>query len=1029
MSEEPAQIAREAKGLQQGLKESLKTREPWDREVEFQRKNLRRQYLRLLFVHPYAAESKDVETHLWMTTSYQFISKYKERIAALDRTINGSPRQQQQQQQQSRQHGSHGPVEYRKLLQRFRQFLSEEEKFWILLIVHIRRSFSLDSIDAVLAALDIAVKAEATVPSEGAAPKRNQHQFPPEADAVSLSPVAAQRESMIAVLSKALVCLGDIARYKEQYNEAGGRPRAGHEDGPPAVVPTGKNGRNRRGGAGGAISVAIPRMRNYDRAQSCYEQARLLLPNDGNPSHQLAILASYQKDTFESLVHYYRALCVRTPYDTASENMGTTLSKALDQWKVRGSRKEREREKEEARGAATPLAPRLRVEGFKEKLIVLHALWRLPSDEIETTSPNLTQKVIDEFRALVSGRMIPDDMILKVVVLAQAALWKHRTLHHPSVSNGPTQRVTTELHIATHLLALHRTLLEVGTVQIAEPPPQDAGEHDLAQHITATFRRMLPALRMAGKWVRANFKYILQNQRVQAMNGERLDASDGLEKRRERERDSMRFSGIADVPSFWKAYTQFSSSLLRAFPFEKLPNLSVPLDEDVNMVGFLPLQRVMTEESALASSGKAVSMAGEAPAREEVHPNEEQLMRIKDLIKDAQALAGADNSPIKLSDNSFILKKDVDETGSLSQITSDERIRRSSIDCLSRVTLPAMPSTETRVDHLVRQTTTDADDDNMTETTRTDDDPVRDAFRQALNGSGSEDEEEMEDEIVLYPKPNLQSRADAIIVAAPASPTRSKSNSPLVPTFSPHGTVPTSPQFQMSAVDALPSPGPKASTTTTAQDLLMGLQRTSHSRVPSVPQAQLLFGSGSLSGSTASIWSTVHDGYTFSRQGNTRATTSSLHHSQPSYGVSSQVPVSSFPSHGRQNNVLESAMLSLSSQHSLPFVNGGHHRTSSQSIARSQGLPSQFQDQLYSTSGPYLPPAETTSSLYSTGVPAAFSDPIFPVSSHSMLHQQYPPGYRTQSLLYHHEPRAEQGASGLHAPLPSSMSQLWMNPG
>lgn len=316
-----------------------------------------------------------------MTTSYQFISKYKERIAALDRTINGSPRQQQQQQQQSRQHGSHGPVEYRKLLQRFRQFLSEEEKFWILLIVHIRRSFSLDSIDAVLAALDIAVKAEATVPSEGAAPKRNQHQFPPEADAVSLSPVAAQRESMIAVLSKALVCLGDIARYKEQYNEAGGRPRAGHEDGPPAVVPTGKNGRNRRGGAGGAISVAIPRMRNYDRAQSCYEQARLLLPNDGNPSHQLAILASYQKDTFESLVHYYRALCVRTPYDTASENMGTTLSKALDQWKVRGSRKEREREKEEARGAATPLAPRLRVEGFKEKLIVLHALWRLPSDE------------------------------------------------------------------------------------------------------------------------------------------------------------------------------------------------------------------------------------------------------------------------------------------------------------------------------------------------------------------------------------------------------------------------------------------------------------------------------------------------------------------------------------------------------------------------------------------------------------------------------------------------------------------------
>jgi len=29
---------REARGLQQGLKEALKTREPWDKEVEFQRK-------------------------------------------------------------------------------------------------------------------------------------------------------------------------------------------------------------------------------------------------------------------------------------------------------------------------------------------------------------------------------------------------------------------------------------------------------------------------------------------------------------------------------------------------------------------------------------------------------------------------------------------------------------------------------------------------------------------------------------------------------------------------------------------------------------------------------------------------------------------------------------------------------------------------------------------------------------------------------------------------------------------------------
>lgn len=128
--------------------------------------------------------------------------------------------------------------------------------------------------------------------------------------------------------------------------------------------------------------MAVPRLRNYDRAQSCYEQARLLLPYDGNPSHQLAILSSYQKDVFGSLVHYYRALCVRTPYETASENMGTVLNKALEQYKARGLVREKERLAETANG--TPAVPRLRVEAFKEKVVVLHSLWSLNMDEYVT---------------------------------------------------------------------------------------------------------------------------------------------------------------------------------------------------------------------------------------------------------------------------------------------------------------------------------------------------------------------------------------------------------------------------------------------------------------------------------------------------------------------------------------------------------------------------------------------------------------------------------------------------------------------
>jgi protein SMG7 len=59
-----------------------------------------------------------------------------------------------------------------------------------------------------------------------------------------------------------------------------------------------------------------------------------------------------------------------------------------------------------------------------------------------------------------------------------------------------------------HLLDLHGALLEVGEDELRDLPPIDSID-DLAQRITATFRRTLPALRIASKWLRANFKYVV----------------------------------------------------------------------------------------------------------------------------------------------------------------------------------------------------------------------------------------------------------------------------------------------------------------------------------------------------------------------------------------------------------------------------------------------------------------------------------------------------------------------------------------
>ncbi|KAI0342447.1 hypothetical protein BDW22DRAFT_1429283 [Trametopsis cervina] len=857
MTDLATQIAKEAKSLQQGLKEFLKTRDISDREVDIQRKNLRRQYLRLLFVHPYARESKDAETHLWMQTSYSLISIYKQRITALDRAIHHPPRQGTQHQQQPSR-----AVEYRRLLQRFRQFLSEEEKFWTQLILRFRRHFALDEAQPALTILGI-VPEDEPVPSADGPPRRNQYQFPPESEPDNPAVIVVthmdqtQRESRVAIISKALVCLGDIARYKELYNEAGGRPRAGHEDGPPATASSGRNGRGRRGGgpAQGSGFMALPRLRNYDRAQSCYEQARLLLPFDGNPSHQLAILSSYQKDIFGSLVHYYRALCVRTPYETASENLGTVLSKALEQYKVNGLIREKEERAEVAKG--TPATPRLRVEAFKEKVVVLHSMWGMHIDEAQL----MGEKVVKDFAGLVADRILPIDMISKVVILVQGALWKHRMLRRPASGEKRSARLTTtESQIVTHLVATHRVLLQNGSVELTEAPPEDAAEHDLAQRITATFRRTLPALRMSGKWLRSNTRYLSQGRK--AVSGQTDDVIGTKDVSRGKDKRNAVASPIVvgDIQAFWSEYARFCNTLIHAFPMDQIPELKTQLEEDIELAGFLPLRKYMYGSDGRPPGSKRPSTdsnedgdvsghsrhtSEERTARDQVHPNEEQLMRISDILVDAEAVAEDENTPIMFERGSFLTKLS-DLTGFRHSTPPDSSNYLSTVNQYPEGSVAAheYPS------YLPPKSETE-DDDNISLTTRTEDDIVGEVMRIALRSDNEGDENE-DDEIVWQPSPPLSPQQDPIFTALPTTP----------PRMNPRGTGPgVNPRRigQMDQERSPPTATPLAVPPTTAEDLLnnvMSVTRSpasaQHARGSSLPPVSMLFGSNGLGNS---IWS------------------------------------------------------------------------------------------------------------------------------------------------------------------------------
>ncbi|KAF8839282.1 hypothetical protein BDN67DRAFT_785892 [Paxillus ammoniavirescens] len=835
MSDSPSHLAREAKGLHQALKELLKTHNPWDKEVEFNRKNLRRQYLRLLLVEPYAKESKDAETHLWMQTSYQFISHYKQSLATLDRTLQSAPRHQPRQ-------GGHGPVEYRKLMQRFRQFLAEEEKFWTQFIVRYQRSFALHEAYPILAALNILTPSDdVSIPdlphsgdTNGVSNQnhgRNQFSFPSEDTTPVLDPT--EHESRLAILSKAVVCLGDITRYRELYNEGGGRPKAGHEDG---GAPAKRGGRSRRGGLPGFDSIS--RARNYDKAIQCYEQARLLVPYEGNPSHQLAILAFYQSDMFSSLFHYYRALCVRQPYDTASENVKKILNKALDQQskKIKGSAQAIPPDSGE-------LPPRLRVEYFKENVVLLHALWRLGSDKVKMNPVVYADDVAKDFMGLVSERILPIETVSKVVVLSEGALWKHHMIRDNSPpsnrrSGGFPDPTVVGSQILAHVIVIHRVLLEIGAGELAVPP-EDAAENDLAQRITAPFRRTLPALRIASKWLSANINYVLHAS--QPSDAERQGSA----------RKGSQGILIEEMPLFWAKFALFYSALSRIFPWDRLPPLTTPLDEDVDLKGFLPLRDLLVDGGIVTGGrlgeGAEGKRDGTSPqGREKVHPNEEQLMRIWDLLKDARGLAYLESCPIHVQGNTFTFDH---STSKISSVQINGPVSQAADQ-----TLHYTPGDRV-LEHVIEQ-----EEDAMTDTGRTDnDDPVGDAFRTALDDHGVLEDDE-DGEIILWNPRALGSPPAAASTALPTTPIVS---SVMIKTIEPP-PITRVPSVTTSRV-APRSPGIVPGTT--AQDLLNNVMgstwnTTDTARPPrpqtsSAIQPQFPFGLGP--NAPPSIWSTSLD--------------------------------------------------------------------------------------------------------------------------------------------------------------------------
>jgi hypothetical protein len=123
-------------------------------------------------------------------------------------------------------------------------------------------------------------------------------------------------------------------------------------------------------------------------------------------------------------------------------------------------------------------------------------------------------------------------------------------------------------------------------------PKDKADTEGLALRLTSVMRRMLPTLRILSKWLKVNVPYL----------------------RRHVDRSKM-----GDLPGLFAKYTAFMTKIAETFPIYNLPSLMGALEEDIELVGFMPLSRTSTPAKRFEAKNSC----------------EEHLMRVSDLSIDA----------------------------------------------------------------------------------------------------------------------------------------------------------------------------------------------------------------------------------------------------------------------------------------------------------------------------------------------------------------------------------------------------------
>ncbi|KAJ3041342.1 hypothetical protein HDV00_009483 [Rhizophlyctis rosea] len=235
----------------------------------------------------------------------------------------------------------------RNLTASFRSFLTEANGFYLSFISKLKNRFDLDRVDhIVLKKLDVVVDVDARTAEEFVEP--------------------AAKAKALMTCHRSLIFLGDLARYREIHLDK--------------------------------------KEKNWAVAKLFYQLALRLIPANGNPFNQLAVIDTYEGDELGAVERYFRSLVIAQPFPTALENLGLLFRKARTRAE---NGKSKDELKTNDRRSSSPYS------SFVNDFIVSHSYLFGKDTSVEAFFTHKSS-LIGKFMDLLKTEPFPSELMMKV---------------------------------------------------------------------------------------------------------------------------------------------------------------------------------------------------------------------------------------------------------------------------------------------------------------------------------------------------------------------------------------------------------------------------------------------------------------------------------------------------------------------------------------------------------------------------------------------------------------------------------------